>query len=76
MSSNYFSNFKGCTTELAPFLGGSMAAKVSLPRLSEFTSADKQVVFSDQAGKHSITKVDYNAKGPAVVYSSFDNVDQ
>jgi len=28
-NSDYFSNFKGSTTELAPFLGGSMAAKVS-----------------------------------------------
>lgn len=28
-----------------------------------------QVAFSDAAGKHCITKVDYNAKGPAVVYT-------
>jgi actin-related protein 9 len=76
MKSDYFSNYKGSTTELAPFLGGSTAAKVSPPPLSSVQRADQQVVFSDQAGKHSITKVDYNAKGPAVVYSTFDNVDQ
>ena len=27
--SDYFANFKGCTSEMAPFLGGSMVAKVS-----------------------------------------------
>ena len=53
-----------------------MAAKVSILPLTMVERADQKVVFSDQAGKHSITKVDYNAKGPAVVYSTFDNVDQ
>jgi len=53
-----------------------MAAKVSLLPLTMVERADQKVVFSDQAGKHSITKVDYNAKGPAVVYSTFDNLDQ
>lgn len=36
-----------------------------LLRLTDFA----QVAFSDAAGRHCITKVDYNAKGPAVVYT-------
>ncbi|WVW84200.1 hypothetical protein I302_106230 [Kwoniella bestiolae CBS 10118] len=51
---DYFANFKNSTTELAPFLGGSLVAKVA---------------FLDSQGKHSITKVDYNAKGPAAIYN-------
>ncbi|WWC61897.1 uncharacterized protein I303_104483 [Kwoniella dejecticola CBS 10117] len=49
----YFANFKNSTTELAPFLGGSLVGKVA---------------FLDSQGKHSITKVDYNLKGPAAIY--------
>ncbi|WWC69925.1 uncharacterized protein I206_103869 [Kwoniella pini CBS 10737] len=49
----YFANFRNSTTELAPFLGGSLVGKVA---------------FLDSQGKHSITKVDYNSKGPAAIY--------
>ncbi|ORX35635.1 RNA polymerase II transcription factor [Kockovaella imperatae] len=52
---DYFANFKGNSTDMAPFLGGSMVAKYA---------------FSDYAGKHCITKVDYNAKGPAAIYTA------
>ncbi|KAK6909760.1 hypothetical protein I203_103782 [Kwoniella mangroviensis CBS 8507] len=51
---DYFANFKNSTTELAPFLGGSLVAKVA---------------FLDSQGKHAISKVDYNAKGPAAIYN-------
>ncbi|ORY26139.1 putative RNA polymerase II transcription factor [Naematelia encephala] len=51
---DYFANFKGATTDLAPFLGGSMVTKIA---------------FSDQAGKHCVTKVDYNAKGPICIHT-------
>lgn len=27
------------------------------------------MVFSEAAGRHCITKVDYNARGPAAIYS-------
>ncbi|KAK4685022.1 actin-related protein 9, partial [Tremellales sp. Uapishka_1] len=50
----YFTNYKGATTDLAPFLGGQMIAKVA---------------FNDSMGKHCITKVDYNLKGPAAIYA-------
>ncbi|WWD17038.1 hypothetical protein CI109_101475 [Kwoniella shandongensis] len=50
----YFANYKNATTELAPFLGASLVSKVA---------------FSDLTGKHCITKVDYNAKGPAAIYT-------
>lgn len=48
-----------------------MVAKVSGIRDMTCAPADGfvQVAFSDAAGKHCITKVDYNAKGPAVVYT-------
>ncbi|KAL7418579.1 Actin-like protein arp9 [Cryptotrichosporon argae] len=51
---DYLANFKGATNDLAPFLGASMVAKAS---------------FSDTAGKHCVTKIDYNAKGPAAIYA-------
>ncbi|KAK8864654.1 hypothetical protein IAR55_001904 [Kwoniella newhampshirensis] len=51
---DYFGNYKNATTELAPFLGGSLASKVA---------------FTDLTGRHCITKVDYNAKGPAAIYT-------
>ncbi|WRT66639.1 uncharacterized protein IL334_003598 [Kwoniella shivajii] len=51
---DYFANFKNSTSELAPFLGGSLVAKVA---------------FSDSQGKHAISKIDYNQKGPAAIYN-------
>ncbi|OXG80619.1 RNA polymerase II transcription factor [Cryptococcus neoformans A2-102-5] len=50
---DYFANFKKTTTELAPFLGGTLVAKVA---------------FTDSTGKHSVSKVDYNTKGPEAIY--------
>ncbi|TXT09007.1 hypothetical protein VHUM_02481 [Vanrija humicola] len=49
----YIANFKGATSEVAPFLGASMVAKVA---------------FNDTAGKHYVNKVDYNLRGPAAIY--------
>lgn len=68
--SEYFANFKNATSELAPFLGGSMVAKVRrYLRREESWLSQNQVAFSDAVGKHCITKVDYNAKGPAAIYA-------
>ncbi|WVQ99706.1 hypothetical protein IAU59_006847 [Kwoniella sp. CBS 9459] len=50
----YFASYKNATGDLAPFLGGSLVAKVA---------------FSDAQGKHCISKVDYNANGPAAIYN-------
>ncbi|WVF71159.1 hypothetical protein IAT40_005957 [Kwoniella sp. CBS 6097] len=50
----YFASFKNSTGDLAPFLGGSLVAKVA---------------FSDAQGKHCISKVDYNTSGPAAIYN-------
>ncbi|OCF30710.1 RNA polymerase II transcription factor [Kwoniella heveanensis CBS 569] len=50
----YFANFKNSTGDLAPFLGGSLVARVA---------------FSDAQGRHCISKVDYNANGPAAIYN-------
>ncbi|WVQ79991.1 hypothetical protein IAT38_002092 [Cryptococcus sp. DSM 104549] len=54
----YFANYRKCTTELAPFLGGTLMAKA---------------IFTEAAGKHAISKVDYNAKGPEAIYAVGDD---
>lgn len=51
--SDYIANYKGATSDLAPFLGATMVAKVA---------------FNDSAGKHYVTKIEYNAHGPASIY--------
>ncbi|RXK39886.1 hypothetical protein M231_02820 [Tremella mesenterica] len=51
---DYFSNYKGSTLDVAPFLGGCMVSRLA---------------FGDVAGKHAITKVDYNARGPSAIYA-------
>nr|ODO04059.1 RNA polymerase II transcription factor [Cryptococcus depauperatus CBS 7855] len=50
----YFANYKKSTTELAPFLGGMLVAKVA---------------FTEASGKHSVSKVDYNTRGPEIAYT-------
>ncbi|WVR06768.1 hypothetical protein IAU60_003803 [Kwoniella sp. DSM 27419] len=50
----YFANFKNATGDLAPFLGASLVSRVA---------------FNDSQGQHAISKVDYNAKGPAAIYN-------
>lgn len=50
---DYMANFKGQTSDLAPFLGASMVAKP---------------IFNETQGKHSISKADYNAHGPSAIY--------
>lgn len=51
--SDYIANFKGQPSDVAPFLGASMVAKVA---------------FQESAGKHSVSKVDYNSHGPACIH--------
>ncbi|WVQ77823.1 hypothetical protein IAR50_007514 [Cryptococcus sp. DSM 104548] len=50
----YFANYRKTTTDLAPFLGGQLVARVA---------------FTESQGKHSISKIDYNFKGPQAIYT-------
>ncbi|ODN72814.1 hypothetical protein L202_08247 [Cryptococcus amylolentus CBS 6039] len=50
----YFANYRKSTTDLAPFLGGQLVARVA---------------FTETQGKHSISKIDYNYKGPQAIYT-------
>lgn len=71
---DYFTNFKGVSNDEAPFLGACLVAKVCVLFLSwicnwECEADYVQIAFTEYAGKHYITKVDYNAKGPAAIYT-------
>lgn len=67
----YFTNLRGQATNLAPFVGASLAAKASpCARINsvhpQLILSSVQIIFSD-SNRHCVTKVDYNNHGPAAI---------